>query len=470
MQKTAKPGERGILNKLREMTNLSGKAAETFFNPQFKAVMEEIREKDDQIRALVVGSRIGKADPGSDAIALKTLLKQAKSSLNRREYLTAVADLGKFHKKIKEVIDAINSIKNKVDEVHHDFLFKGLKDNHLEELQDLRKRLAAQQSEDMVKMAGVVDFLKNIGTSRGRALAAWEKRYPKEVGKIRDGANGILNKSQTMLDITISSLKEMAQARSVRNPDDYMRAASQIEKAYVPYENGKGGFKEFYNTTLKEWFEKMDRINERDAVATRSKSLDGNPTTKEIGDIDIPVHHDIPPLTMPPLPGGGGAAPPASEVFNVTPGATGTDPTSFPSPPGTPQPGTMVGLGPEGPAVAPIQTKMYGDLTPPSNRSTLMGVAPPASGSAPGVGAGPTPVVPSAMTPEQREEFRTKMEAQHGISSEGNHKAFYKSLEKLSKEDPLILAAYIAKYAKAIQSQDTETSLKLFKIVKNIRG
>jgi hypothetical protein len=50
------------------------------------------------------------------------------------------------------------------------------------------------------------------------------------------------------------------------------------------------------------------------------------------------------------------------------------------------------------------------------------------------------------------------------------HTKFLSSLESLSNESPFLLASYIAKYARSIQSYDTATAIKLLKIAKNIRG
>ena len=104
MQKTAQ--KRGLLDKLIEnsgINNISGIAAEKFFNPEFKEVMETLRKKDDTIRSIVAGEIIGDGDPGEGPTALKKLLKNAKSNIARREYMSATADLGWFHKKISDI-------------------------------------------------------------------------------------------------------------------------------------------------------------------------------------------------------------------------------------------------------------------------------------------------------------------------------------------------------------------------------
>jgi hypothetical protein len=74
MQKTAQ--KRSLLNKLREVTNISGIATEKFFNPEFQELMDRLRDQtDDPIRSIVSGEAIGNASPPDDAISLKELLK-----------------------------------------------------------------------------------------------------------------------------------------------------------------------------------------------------------------------------------------------------------------------------------------------------------------------------------------------------------------------------------------------------------
>lgn len=291
MQKTAQ--KRSILNKLREMTNVSGIAAEKFFNPQFEEVMKNIRAKDDQIRSLVAGEKIGSGD-APQSKSLKELLKQSKSNLNRREYMASVADLGRFHEQVKRAVDEINSIDDKVNEVHNQFLFKDLGDEHKEQLSSLRNRFEKKQA-SLVRQAGIMDFFYNVGTKRGRALAAWEKRYPQETNKFKNGITALLQKSQNLLEITIASLKEMASARSVRNIDNYVTSAAKIKKAFSIYEDGKSGFKEFYNTTLKPYLSKMEAFDSKPSPDVAVPTAPA-PGASELAKQEIPVGTTTSPL------------------------------------------------------------------------------------------------------------------------------------------------------------------------------
>jgi ElaB/YqjD/DUF883 family membrane-anchored ribosome-binding protein len=422
MQKIAQ--RRGILNKLREFSNVSGRAAESFFNPQFKAIMEELRKKDDQIRSIVAGAKIGEGEmPQSKA--MKDLLKQAKSNLNRREFMSAVADLGRFHDQMQRVVGEIEGINDKVNEVHNEFLFKDLKDEHKEQLGSLRekfeKKLQSKKA-SINKEAGIMDFLHNIGTTRGRALAAWEKRYPQETNKFKNGITTLLQKSQGLLETTLSSLKEMASARASRNIDDYVKAAARITKSFNVYDDGKGGFTEFYSSVLKPYMAKMDAFTGKPAAETASPTVPA-PGAQQMSQQEVTVEAPAP--AQPPA----GAAP--------SPGV-----------------GTM--------------------LPPPM--PTNVGPAVPA----------PQESAQALNTLDQMEKDRAAQEHAQLIDPNGpptirapqfppaqvkvQHQKFYSTLESLSGESPILLASFIRKYAASIQEVDPETSVNLFKIAKSIRG
>lgn len=412
MQKTAQ--KRSILNKLKEMTNISGKAAEKFFNPEFKKIMESLRSKDDQIRAIVSGESIKSSDkfdetgmpipnasPGSDAISLKALLKSAKSSINRREYMSAAGDLGRFHKKMADVVQLIASLDNDVDKVHHEFLFKELSPEQKERLLYLKNKWSSDQQSNLVKRAGFIDdFFYNLTNKRGKALAAWEKRYPKIVGKIKTDTVALLAKSEALLDFVLITLKEMASARATRNLDTYIAAASKITKSYNAYDSGKGGFKDYYTGTIKPYLDKVNLMEEK---------------PEEVKPGAAPVA--VPDLNMPPK-------------SNLP----STNETSGPAP----------------------------DLNLPSKP-----VVPAMPATPPSAGTEPERKTDPGAPPVMKNEFTAKPPTP---GSKKAHNEFLSSLESMSSESPAMLALYIKKYAQSIQSTDLETSINLLKISKAIGG
>jgi hypothetical protein len=156
-----------------------------------------------------------------------------------------------------------------MDGVHHEFLFKNLTPEQQNQLMGLKTRFAKQQAL-LIKESGVMDFIHNISNSRGRALAVWERAYPNEVKKFRDGLSVLLDRSNNLFEVAIDTLSEMATARSVKNIDDYIKGANKIVSAFNKYENGSGGFKEYYNSILKPALLKMEEYNKINISPTQS--------------------------------------------------------------------------------------------------------------------------------------------------------------------------------------------------------
>lgn len=422
MEKTAqkKSGKRSLLNKLREMSNVSGIAAEKFFNPEFERVMNSLRETDNKIRSIVSGQEIEGEDPGNDSVSLKNLYKSAKSNINRREYMTAIAFLGRFHKKMYEVTQIINKLNLDVDQIHHDFLFKDLDDEQKQHLSDLKSRLASVNYQ-LVAQAGIMDFLVNVSTDRGKALSAWEKRYPKQVGKLKKEAAGLLQKTEVMLNAVISVLKEMATYRATRKVDDYVKATNKLTAHYNNYDRT---FKDFYNANVKGFLEKQELI-------APTKKVDEKDLSKQ------EVNTSAPPTVTSPLPDVPDLDTPAPKSTNIN------------------LPSVHLSQAPEFDNLEDLENSMLNAPKIPTN-------------------LGPT-TPPPAFTPSQYDtipQVTTPSEAPDEEKVElpkSAHSNFYNSLEALAGESPLILSNYIKKYALSIQGSDLDTALQLLKIAKNIR-
>lgn len=421
MEKTAqkKSGKRSLLNKLREMSNVSGIAAEKFFNPEFERVMNSLRETDNKIRSVVSGQEIEGEDPGDDFVSLKDLYKSAKSNINRREYMTAIAFLGRFHKKMYEVSQIINKLNLDVDQIHHDFLFKDLDDEQKQHLSDLKSRLA-NANYQLVANAGIMDFLVNVSTDRGKALSAWEKRYPKQVGKLKKEATGLLQKTEMMLNAVIATLKEMATYRATRKVDDYVKTANKLTAHYNNYDRV---FKDFYNANVKGFLEKQELIA----------------PTKKVEDKDLSkqeVNTSAPPSTTP-LP----------EVPNLEQPAPNSKDVNLPS--------VHLSQAPEFDNLSDLENSM---LNAPKIPTNLGPTTPP-----PAFTPSQHDTLPQATAPSEAPE-EEKVELPKSA-----HSNFYNSLEKMSGESPLVLSNYIKKYALSIKDNDLGTALQLLKIAKNIR-
>lgn len=438
MQKTAQ--KRGIINKILETANMPGHAVDSFFKPELQRIMGDLKKADDNIRSILTGQKIGDSDVATDGKAVKDLLKSAHSNFNRREYMSGIADLGMFHKKMYDVTKFLKGLNLSVEKIHHNFLFKDLKEtdkwNSVEELQKHMSSLAHNIPKYFIKEAGIMDFFYNIGTKRGRGLAAWEKKYPKVVKDLRDDGLRLLAQADNVLANTLLLLKEMATARATRQVDDYMAAARKIELEYSKFDNGDKGFRAYYNNIVKPYLDRQADYDKAEKVNPQSDSIKV-PDAKELEKQEVSTENSGPPTDRSPPP-----------IMTSEPTTT-NDPSQL----SLFGPNNSVNVPPAS-QVVDLTNKLPAPAKVPNIVPTQNLVVPPS-------GASPSPT-----------KTRESIEAQHGFEPMSGfaHAKFLNSLEKLSNEHPYILANYISKYATHILDQDPETAIKLFTIVKKLKG
>src|ERR1035437_2033404 len=434
MQKIAQ--QRGILNKLREFTHLPGRAFEGA-SSEFENIMNDLRDNvDDPIRAIISGEKIGEALP-TDEVSLKDVLKSAKAHIGRREYMSAVSELSKFHKRMKDVVDLLKGFSSNIDKTHEKFLFESLDDETKKHLHGLKERLKEQKKASielsLVKEADIFDFVHNVMTERGRALAAWEKRYPKQIGKLKKDTASTLNASERVLSNALSVLKVLATARATRNPAKYIDAAQKVIKIYEAYD---ANFREYYKSNVKNFLEKQELISPVVSDKTNEPA--------EIGKQEVPVEKKRLVEPVPPEPEVREAIiPMLPQVENkaVVPGKRYVAPSV---------PEAQVSS-----SVTPAQELVFPAKQPVTKSELFPSLKP---GESPVGGAVKKQEIPAHLM------HSSKPPGKRG------HQQFINSLECLANEDPLILASFIRQYAKSIQATDIATSIKLFKLAQSIKG
>lgn len=398
---------RGFFNSLREKINAPGAFVEGIFKPELNRVMESLKALDDRVRSELTGKQIGKAAEPAIKQSAKDLLKLSRTSFNRREWMSGVSDLAMFHKKIQAIVNDIDKFFVDVNKIHHRFLFEGVDDEKINRLrQHMEPRAASLIADQLIKEAGIIDSLFNFFTSRGRGLAAWEKKYPKETKALREGGIKLLDQAETVLANAISTMKDMATARATRRPDEYMDSANRIKADFNKFDSA---FKSYYQAAVTPWMRIKD---EMDKELTKTQTDTPASTGPAPGKAEL-GHEPAP------APPGGPAAPPSN----------------------LPPMGKFVTVGPSPfvqtpPVVAPPPPD---DNAPDTERTPQVRVA------------------PTVDTGDPKIRVQT-------------HERFYQSLEAMSSEDPSILCSYIAKYAKSIQGDDPETAIALFSIVKKLKG
>jgi uncharacterized coiled-coil DUF342 family protein len=422
MDKTAQ--ERGIFNKLREWSNIPAEKATSFFAPEHERVMNKLRETDDAIRAELSGKAIEGVDPATGITqSAKELLKSARKNFLQNEFMTGISELGAFHQKMFQVVKQLDEFKIEVDKVHHQFLFQDMDEEKLNRLRSHMERKAKLEIADaMMKEAGMMDFfhkLHNAFTPRGRALAAWVKKYPKETKELRERGMKLVDAAQALLQNTLVVLKQMATARATRRPDAYKDSSDKIKAEFSKFSEGEKGFNSYYHNVVKPFIETKERID-----AKRKQQEEMEKAKQEAAKAG--PSGDQGPPTVPSLPSPAAPAEQAPITLNQPPIPAAFGPPGG-SPPFAPVPRRTLQLVEE-PEETPDSGPPDTEKTPP----TLKGVAPPYNTTA--------------------------------------HQRFLESLESMSGEDPGILAKYISKYASSIQGQDPTTAIELFSIVKRLRG
>lgn len=407
MEKSAQ--KRTYRNKARELVNKPGALLDKLFDPELIGIMKSLAITDDKIRAELTGEKMSKNAPAPEEhISAKELIKKARSDFNKREYMAGANALSIFNKKMFNTVQLINEFKislSNIDEpgLKNKALFDGVSDEALDQLEKniQHTRKANDDFHSIIKEAGLLDTWTNLTTSRGRELAAIEKRYPQITADLRKKGLAIIASAEFLLSSTLSNLKTMASARATRKLDPYLASANAIVEGYNKFNSGDKGFAAYYDSTvlpaIKAKREFDAAIKAKAVVAAEAKAREDEAERAKALVSQLPAPAGPSPLISPP-PGPPGAS-------------------SFP------------------PRVE--QSWPFGDKDKPA-----------------------IPII---------QEKKEKIDPETGEVVWSHHN-FYESLRSLSNEEPIILANYISKYAKSIQNTDLETAVKLFNIVKNIRG
>jgi len=418
---------------------LGGLATEKL-SGDFAEIVERMNKADDDARAIALGEKHGKADAPEDPISLEEVLKNAKSNVASREYIKAVADLGRFHKKVFDLTRVLLIFKINFDNVHREILFKDLDDNTKEHLKSLKsrwtKKTALNNYSYFVKEAGIMDFFSNLMNKamRGSALAAWEKRYPAKVKQLKNDTISLLNSSYKLLNIIKQSLSVMDDARTVRRPDLFVDASEKIIREFTIYDAGEKGFKNYYDKNVKQFLESQDFVKEVETSPNLSSSPASalpiqpvvNPQTSFKPEItqQYPARSVIP--TMPPVPK---LKLPEEIIENE-------DPNS----------GEKFYIN-----------KATKERIPNNKINELI-----------------TPNFDPKYNPKTRQKIELPFDLKKtdkedtDPKNKKSHFSFYESLRSMSEESPRVLSAYISKYAKSIKYNDPETAVKLFNLASSI--
>lgn len=311
--------DRGMINKIREKTNLTGKILESL-NPEFQEMMDKLRATDEKIR--------------SYAEEVKPLVRAAKSYTNRRDYLAAATNISAFHEKCRYISAELQKFISGVDMKHYKFLLDQFDDNQKEQLfgYDPNKEINTDDTgsaDDKVvlaslkKQAGLSDWwfkmtdpigdvAHNLTTQRGIAMKALEKRFSISFLKdLKSNTVIMVNHSERFLNFLLAIFKRLAHALMKRNVDQYVTAA----KTFISKFGAAGGFHarfvKYYETSvvpLKDQYKKLQEAQleaDRAANEQRSTRMEQGPR-RPAPEVSVPgLEGKTGPLPMPraPVPG-----------------------------------------------------------------------------------------------------------------------------------------------------------------------
>lgn len=267
---------RDLSHRLYESFNLSGKALESFFDPEFKKIMTQLRQIDDAVRNYLGNDPSVKMPEknednlefntisidDSSRFDFKDLLNVTEQNLKNREYMSAVGDLGRMHNKLGKAVEVLKHFTSTMPGIEQKILFKDLDDDTKKYLEELKTRLESKayfNNYYLVKNAGILDWFGDLFlTDRGRALKEWEKRFPKQFNELKKQSNNIFDQTKQLVSKFDNQLRIMSYARAARNPEDYAKAASELIKDYAKYDIN---FRKFYNDQVKGFLEKANFIS-----------------------------------------------------------------------------------------------------------------------------------------------------------------------------------------------------------------
>jgi hypothetical protein len=397
---------RGFFNKVREVANKPTGFLEGIFKPELDRIMAALNGLDDRIRSEITGTKIGDAEEPAIKMSGKDLLKEARKGFSRREYMTGVSDLAMFHKKIQTMVSEIDKFFVDVNKIHHKFLFQGVNEDKLKQLRDHMEPKAASLIADQL--------LKEAGLIDDIVNIVSKRgrglsAWEKSYPKETKALRDIgLNVLSQADSLLETVISSLKEMATARATRRPDDYMTAGHKIKAAFTKFDRSFTLYYKEAVLPWMKIKDDVEKQMAQQTKTAP----PGKTELG------------VDMPPPPGG----PPAPA------------PTTAPAP-AAPNPF----LTPMAPGVADPFKQQAPEEPAPDTQKT-----PPPAMDEPETKVRVAPVTPP--------KIRVA------------HTRFFKSLESMGGEDPAILCSYISKYAKSIQGDDPETAIKLFSIVKQLKG
>lgn len=270
--------DRGLLNKIREKSNISGRILESL-NPEFSEMMERLRTTDDKIR--------------SHASQIKDAVRAAKSHLNRRDYLASAMNISMFHERCRWISMELNRFIKSVDMKHYKFLLDQFDDEEKEKLFGYNPNYEIKPDDEisfvddkiitaaLQKQAGVSDWwhkvvdpiedvAHNLTTGRGVAMRAFEKKFSVSFLKeLKANTIVMVVRTQKFLQILLTIFKRLGTALAKRNVDQYIQASKVFISKFSEFHDQ---FVKYYQKSIVPLKQQNDNLIEEKRLAEQEKS------------------------------------------------------------------------------------------------------------------------------------------------------------------------------------------------------
>lgn len=297
--------DRGIFNRLKEKTNLTGKILESL-NPEFQSMMERLRSTDEKIRA--------------HAAEVKNNVRGAKSYTNRRDYLSAAGSMSAFHERCRWIAHELKRFIDSVDLKHYKFLLDQFDDEQKEQLFGYDPNYEIKQDDEMFaadskvitaslkKQAGLSDWwfkatdpiedaAHNLSSQRGIAMRALEKRFSISFLKeLKANTQVMTAKTQNFLQILLTIFKRLGTALAKRNVDQYVEAAKSFISKFASYHNQ---FVKYYEKSIVPLKNQHEKLQEE---AAKSVQPFPAPIDESVKPEEKQVEQKPKPFVPPPIP------------------------------------------------------------------------------------------------------------------------------------------------------------------------
>ena len=255
--------KRALSDLFREWSNLGARRIENEIDI-FREMMDNLRERDNEVRATLLGKNVGTAMPFGGDISVNKLLSSAEKNFNKKEYLLALSDLEQFRSKllyVSQTFKKLNAETQTLNQAYFKFLAGNIDIDQAQQVINYLTAPTKTASLDIgfVKTASFFDFIKHIfntgfTNTRLAALKSWELINPGAANNLKNSIRSALAQSNGILNILKNNLERLSIYRAERQVSDYTLVSSATSAAINKY------YESLKNLNLSQYADQLQEI------------------------------------------------------------------------------------------------------------------------------------------------------------------------------------------------------------------